>query len=108
VIKKEKKKIFDPATSQNMTIMLKRMPPPEEMIVALQDMTTMDLTLISRLISAWPEVEDIGALIEDHQNNPEEEFDLPETYFLNVLSIGIDDIKPKLDVMKFINEYKQE
>ena len=63
----------------------------------------MDNDLIVKLINAFPSDGDYEALINSKGDEPVEDWDIPEQYFLQLADIK--DLKPKLDVVKFINEY---
>ena len=58
-----------------------------------------------KLLNAFPLQSDFDSLIQSQANNPVDitEWDIPEAYFLQLSDMK--DLKPKLDVVKFINEY---
>lgn len=72
----------------------------------LKDIFSIDLTTIVRLISMWPEPTEAEALEQEERTNPGEEWDIPEEYMLQILDIK--NLKPKLEVVKFIKEFEQE
>ena len=80
--KKEKRKFFDPSASNNMTIILKRLPKAELMRQNLLNWDNLQREHINKLISSWPDEGDILGLLEDQVSNPSDNWDFSETYML--------------------------
>ena len=89
-----------------MTIMINKLPKALELREALSDIFSLDLQIVSRLISMWPEASELDALEAEERTNPGEEWDKPEAYMLQILDIK--NLKPKLEVAKFIKEFQLE
>jgi len=60
---KEKRRVFDPSASNNMTIILKRLPPINDLRNMLQNIIKMDNDILCKLLNAFPQQSDYEALI---------------------------------------------
>jgi hypothetical protein len=55
VVKKEKRKEFDPSISNNMTIIIKKLPVVYDLRIMIESLDEMDQTTIIRLLEAFPQ-----------------------------------------------------
>mgnify|MGYP006951861961 CR=1 FL=1 len=74
--------MFEAGASNNMTIIIKWLPQIPEMWQMLKNLMKMDNDLIVKLINAFPSEGDYEALINSKGDEPVEDWDIPEQYFL--------------------------